>query len=800
MNEATELLHQPGEINAQLLERARGYVNTYPCIKLLTECSPDAITPVSPKSIGNNPARHIFPEVTNDMDLVEPARTLAALNALDSTLARDYDSFTAEELREREGEERDPKKSKLSRASFDVQYNWTAEWMPDEKAVHRVKTHLAMNDLGKTKLYLEIAARLEGRPVTDHDEALLICLERRGDVRQLKELDAGKLQKFTESLGSFTALPEEDQSIIIEALKLRLNFGQILQGESSARSVEGLAKLKKNLELFRHIMAEFWFDLAGARGHESGRGSKIIDDNLVNNFGMLHDAIKGAEPNATGLDIYRSYLNKRAERLELPFNTPEDVTIARICCMLGLNTPEDAERVNITIRNPDLFGPNASKALVQLFGLSEDAGIASPLAYYAPKLFKNLKAVLEKQQAPDPIAEATLIGGYVFAQVAIRYQQLRSRGLADGNIHDIVVRQLAQMAAVSPEELLSGELVLESAGTSLIAKKIEKPPIQLDGLREMPELTSELPGKGYVYVALGGGADIVGCALLKQAICPAKECLGMVSIRDGIDHNTGRPRIPKNAEDCGGGVYIVREDTHLTDANEQNGPRGRYFEDIAAKENDDSPVLLIMRSPGISLDDQIAYAMSIIRQRNAERGGVSMDSIMAVDMGGDSLIPAREQALSRSGRGPNQDLLALESLERWINNNAIENAFTCILACDVDSKRPPNATQILQAAGAAYHLPTPEEIQNMFAFCEQNELPSTTENRYSKMLPAYIHALRNILTGDTSGRLIDTGLPESVILNPNNPWDPFAFITPTSAAMVFMPIRNHLSAIGSQAT
>jgi hypothetical protein len=279
---------------------------------------------------------------------------------------------------------------------------------------------------------------------------------------------------------------------------------------------------------------------------------------------------------------------------------------------------------------------------------------------------------------------------------------------------------------------------------------------------------TDIPGKRIAVIGIGGGSDGVQAAMLAGLLEGAgKKCPCVVSVRkknttsQGAGGSIGEARTVQNhGGKISEGVYRITP--------ESTGS-GRFLEHIPAG---DSNVFLVIDKQDGRVHEQIEEVL-----RHVE----GVDTIIAVDTGGDALYSVTDQDQAKTT--PDQDLRILAALRQ-----VSVPVLTCEIACGVDS--PVNAEKVLQAAGARYYEPSPSEVKQILWQYQRWEMDGTNPEFYGKTSLAWQAALQG-KTGYTC-----LPLPEGVVLDANNPWDPFVYIATSMQGMFLMPLERHLGAIG----
>lgn len=194
--------------------------------------------------------------------------------------------------------------------------NWVR---PSLEEIHAVLVLLAIRALGKSKFVLCQVPSHNRRP----ESAVLYLVEFSSNV-----------------VPSIKELSDKGLTFVKMALKLHevFNFAQMLQGENVPANVAQLQELvsKQGEHAIRFYVL---FLLGFMSGLEAGSGSRFLTaqraDNIIEAIGMLQHLM-----DSTPRGIYWAYLCARARALNLPRQTPEDLVLIRIACLMRIH-PEN---------------------------------------------------------------------------------------------------------------------------------------------------------------------------------------------------------------------------------------------------------------------------------------------------------------------------------------------------------------------------------------------------------------------------------------------------------------------------
>lgn len=735
-NPTGEAAESSALVHEATLTRARQLVETYPDIKGLVNCTTYA-SPVKPETVAEDSAgRRLLPDM-QPMQLVELNRTISAVLTFDDAAAGDYETLTAGQTADR-----------LSPEKFDGLHRLTGLYAPAGLPRDAVRTHLAINDNGKRDDWMAAAAAITGHFEGDHDKVLHTVLTHRPEMSP-----------------AFMALPAEGRQTILDTLEAGVNLGQLSQGEASIDSLQGLTALRHRPELFRHAVVEWAFDVGGARGHETQRGSLTLTEKFTSDIEMVVDAFESVGPDVPDeqfpAEVYRGYLQRRAEAVGLAFNTDEDVAITRMACMADIRTAERAGVVADTIR--DSLGSSSRTILTRRLGALERG---DPVVYYAPKLVRNLIGALEAQGDPEALRNGILIGAGTLAQTNSVYA--RQRALGAEAMEQIMASQISRISGISPETLLGGRLELAGEGGAVMAGMKPEHNVNLSNLQRLDSL-AELPGKTFVGIGIGGGSDVVSTAVAAETaeVEGGKTCLGVVSIRTTLG---GRREVLNPLRDLGSGVYVAGPDTRMN--------IGRYHEDLVAATG--RPTLIIMKDAAIPLDSQLETALSHLGSSGP------IDTIFNFDTGGDAHTPASQGSPSDSAVHENQDRVNLEAVQR-VGPRHARHLLVETGGLGIDS--PQGAGDMMEEAGTRYFSLSARVKADMVARFARMGLPSNTPTRFAKTLPAFVRALEG------ARGLVEVELPPERLLDPVDPWNPFTYVDEMSSILFFTPLDAHLAVI-----
>jgi hypothetical protein len=162
-----------------------------------------------------------------------------------------------------------------------------------------------------------------------------------------------------------------------------------------------------------------------------------------------------------------------------------------------------------------------------------------------------------------------------------------------------------------------------------------------------------------------------------------------------------------------------------------------------------------------------------------------VDTIIAVDTGGDSLYKAENDESSAFKTTPEQDLRVLETL----NNLKLQNIklLSSVIAVGIDS--PDYASEILESSHAAYHSPTEAEAEFIQKTYQDWDFQGGNKDRYGKTPFAWQASLRG-----NSGQVL-IPLPTHLVFSETNPWNPFVNVTVTTKEIFLMELGAHVASL-----
>lgn len=190
---------------------------------------------------------------------------------------------------------------------------------PSSDEIHAVLVLLAIRALGKSKFVLCQVPSHRRRP----ESAVLYLVDYSSNV-----------------VPSIKELSDKGLNLVKMALQLHevFNFAQMLQGENVPANVAQLQELVSKQGEYA-IRFYVLFLLGFMSGLEAGSGSRFLTaqraENVIEAIGMLQHLM-----DSTPRGIYWAYLCARARALNLPRQTPEDLVLIRVACLMRIH-PEN---------------------------------------------------------------------------------------------------------------------------------------------------------------------------------------------------------------------------------------------------------------------------------------------------------------------------------------------------------------------------------------------------------------------------------------------------------------------------
>ncbi|HEV3157280.1 MAG TPA: hypothetical protein VGZ00_08035 [Candidatus Baltobacteraceae bacterium] len=695
---------------------------------------------------------------------IEFDRTAVGILVLDWVLAADYESFTECQWQQVE-QGRMPLEEVLSPKSFDELRKYTQRILPDETSRRAMVTFMVINDLGKVDA------------VVDELKARAVAEETAGSRNPFDDVDHDKLlllglRRHPEIFPSFCALPIEYRKCILEGLAAEFNIGQFIQAENLPSNLQRVLQMGEFASDF--YMLHALCDIAGAAGHVVQNGSRIMTESTWANF---REAVSGLEKLSQGkspTDVYHDYLAQRANAMGFSIETSEDLAVARLGCMLRAFRRKEADEIRGALRDLDTTTRSILTTELSRWGSDECPGI---LLYYAPALLVNARDNAGGE--PEHRLHGLEQGLTMLARLYQKGRTLAAQSVKpEQTVFTLLVSDVAKQAT-KPLGLSQLDLEVKRVGDNAEAIGVTRPGIDLGRFGDLQSL-GDIPGQRIAVVAIGGGSDCVQAGVFSQLLQQVgKTCPAVISVRSektmsqGTD---GRQGVSRSLESPGEIVSDTKGRPMAFQVLPESTGSGRFLENLPARLD---PVYLVIDTPDIPLEDKLNRLLRHL-------GGV--DTVLALDTGGDSLYRMNAE---QGQATPDQDAKVLKALVRV----QVDYRKTCIVACGVDS--PPDAEAVLLEAGAKYYAPQTHEIQTIFSIYHEERMDGSAANEglYGKTSFAWQMALKMALKKADGVECLP--LPERVVLDAKNPWDPYVHVRPEMQGFFVGDLRAHLQAIGA---
>ena len=331
---------------------------------------------------------------------------------------------------------------------------------------------------------------------------------------------------------------------------------------------------------------------------------------------------------------------------------------------------------------------------------------------------------------------------------------------ADNDFYEGVRRALKSLAKIYKEAHQNSDQSeqIVTIDVSDIARMAEKNPC----LAGFSECFNE---DKIAFIGGGGGSDVVQASIL--SILSGKQAFA-ISIRasqttsPGPDNKVNQARVVEGYEKLvTDGVYKISPETTGS---------GRFLEALPAKQ---VTIYLVIDAKDGKLTDQIQAAID-------DFGGV--DRAVMVDTGGDCLFQdATVYDIAKAS--PDQDLASAKAI-----SGLSCKASTMIVAPGIDA--PENFHQVLEKAEAVKVEFSSQEKEIILKMYKDYELDGSNPKLYGKTPFAWQAALQG------KEGLVCLPLPQSLINDPLNPWEPCVNITEEMAGAYYIPdINKHIEAI-----
>ncbi|MDB5037710.1 MAG: hypothetical protein JWQ35_1238 [Bacteriovoracaceae bacterium] len=709
-------------------------IKLYPELRWLTyktDASPEAEGVVR----NGSPSLQVFGAKYDEFD-----RSIVGITTMQQVLLGDYEGFITPQ---------NPKIA-LSRASFEDMRKFLQVVVPNDEAMDAMLAFMSIHDLGKVKSFVRLVKGITLQIDADHDKVLVQGLHEEPIIAP-----------------SFIRLSDHYRKLILDGLAADFNMGQFVQGENVAASVKGLIKL--NGEAMNFYLAHVLYDIAGAAGGAFPVGSKIMTEPVYAGFKDGVKALQVLPDGQSPENVYKQNLNSRLQPFLPKFdpNKSEDYALGRLALMSRFTGAEDLKIIAGTLSG---LPESTEKLLVE--GLNATGiGNWAVLPYYAPALIENLKIGLA-DKTDHPRQKSILLAMRILAQVYAQAKRAFINYHGEG-VLTVDLNQMATLAKKNPAALETGKIVLKFEGKEKAIAQFENTTsIDLTEFPKINHIGEAIPGKRILPIGVGGGSDIMQAVQLGlMARRSGKEVPAVISFRTAKPESQGgdgKTAPERKLENHGGeiypGVFRVLSTTTGT---------GRFLENIPA---DEIKVYQITLDSTRSVQDQMNAVLKDVG---------SIDTLVAVDTGGDSLYPITHESTNEGRATPDQDLFVLKELA--LGKTPVISA---VIAPGIDS--PENASQILKAANARFYKPDKSEQSEIEG--KYNSWDFTGENpaRFGKTAFAWQKALSGYRG------VIPINLPVQIVLDPKNPWDPFVNLQDATAGIMFMNLHDHLKAIGAR--
>jgi hypothetical protein len=700
--------------------------------------SPEDGEPVPhPKS----PSLLVFGQKASEFD-----RAVIGLENIQQVFADDYEGLTAGQ---------NPA-VRLTRESFNDWRELTLRVLKTPEDLDAMIAYLAMHDLGKVKTFTRIVEGLTARVDPDHDVVLIEGLRTLGEEPIISP--------------SFDRLSHKYRSLILRGMIADFNMGQFAQGENVPASLLGLKNLDS--EAFEFYLVHLLFDVAGAGGAKNPVGAAAMIQPVYDGFRTGGKILRKIYEGVQVTELYDMFLRERAKTLGLPMGNPRERAIVRLALMSRAGNPKTAQEVvNVFNSLPE----NAKAILVQELNVSGvDDGFAT-LPYYAPALFAESKATLVKVSHPQAMQESMRLIMMVLAEVFHEARQMLKTRTGSG-VFTVNFEQVAR-AIKDPavlKSLLNFRVELQPYGDDATALLKPVPSVNENKFPRMKSL-DEIPGRRMVPIGIGGGSDVIQAVQLGFLARDFKDVPAVISLRSLTkDKSSELESIARTHPEAltivDRGIFLVHKNSsHLF---RHVFPSNRALEDLAA---DEIPTYLVIDEQDGAVAGRISRALEKIGQ---------VETIVAVDTGGDALYSTI--GVDPSKASPDMDVRMLKALDQL----EVEHKMTANIAVGVDS--PDNAEQILHDAKAIFYSTSGETARRLLENYERWKLDGTNEERYGKTPLAFQAALKNAFG------LVVLPLPQKVVLDFINPWNPFVHIQSSMRGIFFVKLSDHLQAIKSK--
>ena len=378
------------------------------------------------------------PEGANAKDdkYKEYNRTMLSIELLKWVISGDYERFT---------ECQQPRR--LSRKKFEEIREYTKGIIKPGEDLEAIITYLIINDLGKIKSIVSEIEKKIGLQTVDHDDILYQGLEKIPGISP-----------------SFDKLDKRYKQLILNGLRTKFNMGQFIQSENLPQNLEPLVNLDE--KSFNYYMLHVLYDIGGATGHVTRKGSIIIDDDFWTKYKIAEEYLKKMKSKEDILPAYQGYLNERGNLLELQGDSSDVISAIKLCNMLRTSDPKKAQMVLQTLQRQE---PNVRAILekeLTATGIEDDNAI---LLYYAPATMTNAITYFKNNNSENPIVDGLNVVLPTFARI---YSQTRANLAKESNVPNVttvMISEIAKKAGENPSELAKSNIELQGVGNDFEA-------------------------------------------------------------------------------------------------------------------------------------------------------------------------------------------------------------------------------------------------------------------------------------------------------------------------------------------
>lgn len=368
---------------------------------------------------------------TKDDKYKEYNRTMLSIELLKWIISGDYESFT---------ECKKPKR--LSREKFEEIREYTKGIIKSGEDLEAIITYLIINDLGKIKSVVSEIEQRIGIQTVDHDDILYQGLEKIPGISP-----------------SFDKLDDKYKKLILNGLRTKFNMGQFIQSENLPQNLEPLVGVDE--ESFNYYMLHVLYDIGGATGHVTRKGSIIIDDDFWTKYKTAEEYLKGMKSKKDISSAYQGYLNERGNVLQLQGDSSDVISAIKLCNMLRTSDPKKAQIVLQILQSQE---PNVRAILEQELtatGIDDDKAI---LLYYAPATMTNAINYFKNNNSENPIVDGLNVVLPAFARI---YSQTRANIAKESytpNVTTVMISEIAKKAGENPIDLTKSNIELHKVG------------------------------------------------------------------------------------------------------------------------------------------------------------------------------------------------------------------------------------------------------------------------------------------------------------------------------------------------